>query len=242
MAREHLFLLHGLGQTPQMWQDQVVAMPADLPMSAPWLHGLRPGREAPFSLVDSANNLGAVITSQGVQRAFLCGINVGAMVAMQYALNFDASASDAPASDNPDADDPATDAGVVGGLILVAPQIAPPKLAMRMQRLAIKAMPERRLASQGIQKSAMMQVLDAMAATNFSDRLAQITAPTLVLCGNSDRQAAAASRQLAETLPNARLQIIEGGNHPNLDSPQEFNNAVTGFLEGHRAPKTRDES
>lgn len=228
MAREHLFLLHGLGQTPQMWQDQVVSMPADLPMSAPWLHGLRPGREATFSLVDSANDLGAVITSQGVQRAYLCGINVGAMVAMQYALNFDV----------PDADsaDP-TASGVVGGLILVAPQIAPPKLAMRMQRLAIKAMPERRLASQGIQKSAMLQVLDAMAATNFSDRLAQITAPTLVLCGNSDRQAASASRELAETLPNARLQIIEGGNHPNLDSPQEFNNAVTGFLEKHRAPK-----
>lgn len=220
MAREHLFLLHGLGQTPQMWQDQVVSMPVDLPMSAPWLHGLRPGREAPFSLVDSANDLGAVITSQGVQRAYLCGINVGAMVAMQYALNYATP----------------EDAGSVGGLILVAPQIAPPKLAMRMQRLAIKAMPERRLASQGIQKSAMLQVLDAMAATNFSDRLSHITAPTLVLCGNSDRQAAAASRQLAETLPNARLQIIEGGNHPNLDSPQEFNNAVTGFLEKLRVP------
>lgn len=234
MAREHLFLLHGLGQTPQMWQDQVVAMPADLPMSAPWLHGLRPGREAPFSLVDSANDLGAVITSQGVQRAYLCGINVGAMVAMQYVLNFDA-----PSPKGTDSAEQTGGPGVVGGLILVAPQIAPPKLAMRMQRLAIKAMPERRLASQGIQKSAMLQVLDAMAATNFSDRLAHITVPTLVLCGNSDRQAAPASRQLAETLPNARLQIIEGGAHPNLDSPQEFNNAVTGFLEKLRE---RDES
>jgi pimeloyl-ACP methyl ester carboxylesterase len=63
-------------------------------------------------------------------------------------------------------------------------------------------------------------------------RLSRITAPTLVLAGKDDFFAPfTLSEELAASIPNARLVVLEGGGHAlNTDIPDEFNRTVLEFL------------
>lgn len=56
------------------------------------------------------------------------------------------------------------------------------------------------------------------------DRLAEITAPVVVIAGSVDYPSVVhESRRMAELLPNARLELIAGAAHlPNLERPQRF--------------------
>jgi pimeloyl-ACP methyl ester carboxylesterase len=64
-------------------------------------------------------------------------------------------------------------------------------------------------------------------------RLAEISAPTLVVVGDRERPSIAASCEaLAATIPNARLVVLRGVGHmSNMEDPQAFNTAVLDFLD-----------
>lgn len=214
MANELAVFLHGLGQTPQTWQDQVKDLPSDLPAAAPWLRGLRPGSPHSFSLRDSAAEVSSAITMHGADRAYVIGVSLGAMVALQAALDDER----------------------VAGLVLAAPQANPPRWVMKAQGMALRAVSRRRLAAQGLDKDAMLHVFRAMAETDFSDRLGEVGAPALVLCGAADRANQPASRRIAAEVPGARLEIIDGGHQLNIDNVERFNALAFEFIAGLRAP------
>lgn len=212
MARELAVFLHGLGQTPQAWQDQVKDLPSDLPAAAPWLRGLRPGSPHRFSLRDSAAEVSSALTMHGADKAYLIGVSLGAMVAMQAALDDER----------------------VAGIVLAAAQVNPPKWALKAQGVALKLASRRRLADRGLDKVAMQEVFTALADTDFSDRLGELHIPTLVLCGNQDRVNQPASRRIAEEVPGARLELIAGGHQLNEDNPGDFNRLTYEFIAGLR--------
>ncbi|MDH3604071.1 MAG: alpha/beta hydrolase [Candidatus Tectomicrobia bacterium] len=65
-----------------------------------------------------------------------------------------------------------------------------------------------------------------------TQRLAQITAPTLVLAGEHD-PALEAVRLTHRTIPGATLQLIPDAGHlSNLDQPEAFQNRILHFLRG----------
>ncbi|GIG23684.1 hydrolase [Cellulomonas chitinilytica] len=68
------------------------------------------------------------------------------------------------------------------------------------------------------------------------DRLADITAPTLVIAGGYDWVCPpAASRTIARGIPRAELVVLEQAGHfPFSERPEEFRRAVTEFLAGRR--------
>ena len=63
-------------------------------------------------------------------------------------------------------------------------------------------------------------------------KLATITAPTLIIWGKQDRILPVAHADVAaEGLPNNRLHIFDScGHYPHLERPQEFNSVVLEFL------------
>jgi len=67
-----------------------------------------------------------------------------------------------------------------------------------------------------------------------SERVHDIRVPTLVLCGDQDRVTPPAlSRELAQMIPGARSEIIEGAGHlTNLERPDAFNTLVGAFIRG----------
>lgn len=220
MTNELAVFLHGLGQTPQTWQDQVRDLPSDLPAAAPWLRGLRPGSKNTFSLRDSAGEVSSALTMHGASRAYLIGISLGAMVALQTAVDDER----------------------IAGLVLSAPQVNPPRWLMKAQGAALKLASRRRLAERGLNKDAMQDVFRAMGETDFSGRLAEITQPTLILCGSGDRGNLPAARYLAANLPQARLEVIAGGAQLNIDNPEEFNRVTYDFLSTLRGTTERSDA
>lgn len=205
-----LALLHGLGQTPQSWQDQVTAMPAGFKAVAPWLRGLRPGRAQEFSVEGAADDVLALLNQHGVEQMSLVGVSLGAMVALDAAIR-----------------SPET----VSHLVLAAGQVNPPKSVMRMQRLVFSMVPAKRLASMGVEKKRFLQALDQAATIDYRSRLGLVTARTLVVVGADDKANLTAARDLAAGIPGARLEVIPGvGHQPNVEDPAAFNALVWPFL------------
>jgi pimeloyl-ACP methyl ester carboxylesterase len=67
--------------------------------------------------------------------------------------------------------------------------------------------------------------------TSVVDRLAEIKAPTLVICGENDEPFIEASQVMHENIVGSELVIIEGAGHtPQIETPAEFNRVLTGFL------------
>ena len=77
--------------------------------------------------------------------------------------------------------------------------------------------------------SDLVVTIEAEDKHNFKDRLAQITAPTLVVAGDQDPfYTATLFRETAEGIPNARLILYEGMGHP--ASGKQFSQDVLAFL------------
>lgn len=68
--------------------------------------------------------------------------------------------------------------------------------------------------------------------TDVRSRLAEITAPTLVICGNADRATPVElSKEIAATIPNATLEVLANAHHnPPLETPRAVTDKISHFL------------
>ena len=205
-----IVFLHGVGETPQTWQDQVAALPPGTKAAAPWLRGLRPARDETFSVSGAANDVLGLLNVHGVERFALVGSSLGAVIALEVAVK-------APET--------------VSQLVLSAGIVHPPALVMRAQKLMLSMAPKGRLAAMGVDKARFLQAMDVAASIDFRDQLDAVTARTLVLVGEADRPNRAAADQLAAGIADARLEVVPGAGHRvNADQPRLFNELVYGFL------------
>ena len=205
-----LVLLHGLGQSPIAWQDFVSAFGAGRPMSAPWMRGLKPKDPVGFDLAAAAAGVADELELQGVKQADFVGVSVGASVALRIAV------------ERPD---------LVGRLVVGGALIRPSKGALRMQKLAMRLVPESRLVDAGVSRPRMLAVFEALTGFDGTESLRQVGAPTLVVAGSRDRTGVAAAQQLAELVPGAELSVIDGaGAVLNIDAPRELADLTEDFL------------
>jgi pimeloyl-ACP methyl ester carboxylesterase len=79
--------------------------------------------------------------------------------------------------------------------------------------------------------SDMIATYEAEVAFDIGDRLGEISAPTLVICGGRDRAfTPELFRQTAERIPEARLIVYEGRGHGGSLSDRRFARDVVSFL------------
>jgi len=85
-----------------------------------------------------------------------------------------------------------------------------------------------------IRPSVLNGDLVACEAFDETNRISQITQPALVICGSEDRMIPVRNAYfLADSLPNAQLQIISGAGHMvMLERPEEVASALARFLAG----------
>ena len=63
------------------------------------------------------------------------------------------------------------------------------------------------------------------------DSLPEIKVPALIIIGEKDEPFMAGSQYMANKIPNARLEVIEGAGHAsNIDRPEAFNRVLLEFL------------
>jgi len=77
---------------------------------------------------------------------------------------------------------------------------------------------------------------NAIPKINFTSRLKEITCPTLVIVGEQDAGTPVEmAREIHAAMPGSELVIIPSASHlSNIEQPEAFNKAISGFLAKHR--------
>jgi len=69
-----------------------------------------------------------------------------------------------------------------------------------------------------------------MAHFDWWPDLASLTVPTLVIQGKADPMPLAMARALADSIPNAKLAVLDSGHFPEIEDPAGLVAAVSNFL------------
>ena len=243
-AGDWVVLIMGIGYARWAWEHQIDAFAARHRVLTFDQRGIGDSDTVlDYTVADLGRDLVALMDAVGIERAHLVASSAGGFVGLQVA-------ADAP--DRVDrlvlastADHGAFD--IYGkptlALFEAAPTLEPEERLTRFTLNAfsaeygtahpevISSIVERRTAqAQSIE--AYTAHANANLAFDIRDRLAEVTAPTLVLHGMDDRVVRPVQgRELAEALPNASLEVLPVGHLVFIEEASLFNATVLRFLE-----------
>jgi 3-oxoadipate enol-lactonase len=207
-----IVFLHGLGTGPGGWTPQLEAFSASRQVLAPPLH--------PFTF-DRAI---AVVDELGLESADLCGLSLGALVALRYAAERPARVRRLVVCAGFVRLPPHLRA--VQSVLAVAVRVLPAKLMRRGLTADVPEPYREELELEPAEVSATMRSGARFELQTLPE------APALVLCGERDRINRGLSRGLAEALPNGRFELVPDAGHvANLDNPSAFTELMRGFLD-----------
>ena len=191
--------LHGLGQTSASWEQTIRALPLQEQIHCPDLPGLLRGQEVFYETLYRSF---CEYCSSFSEPLDLCGLSLGGILALHYSI------------EHPQR---------MHSLVLIGAQYQMPKRLLALQNVLFRFMPNSMFQQMGFQKSGFIRLSTSMSKLDFSADLMSVPCPVLVLCGEKDHANKAASVQLAQRLPRAELQIIQGAGHEvNVSAPQSL--------------------
>ncbi|NLA11519.1 MAG: alpha/beta hydrolase [Firmicutes bacterium] len=225
-----LLFCHGAGGTHRHWLSQVQGLQgraAPLAVDLPG-HGASGGNPAAEIALyrEFIHDFSAAL---GLNEFILAGHSMGGAIALDYALHYGES---------------------ITGLILVGSgarlRVAPPFLELcragtvppELIDFAYSPAAPAELLEAARQEMAAVPpqtyLADFTACNSFDcmERLAEITRPVLLICGEADMMTPLKySRHLKEQLPRAELVEVKGAGHMvMLEAPQQVNDAIASFL------------
>ena len=198
--------IHGLGQTASSWDDTLSYMNCKGEVYCPELLSLLRGSKVEYGSLYK----GFFEYCGGFDEPLaLCGLSLGAVLTLNYA------------ADNP---------GKVGSLALIAPQYKTPGLALRLQNIAFKLAPRSAFQGMGFEKKETIRLMDSMIGLDLTDKLENISVPTLIICGENDKPNKKAAEELGSRLKNSRPEFIDGAGHAvNADAPKKLAETLNAF-------------
>ena len=176
-------------------------------------HGKSPRGTKPFTIKQFACDLYDFMTGLGISDAVILGFSDGANIAMEFAIN------------HPD---------MVKALILNGGNLNPKGVKRTTQipiEIGYKIVGRFASKSPDAKKNAEMLGLMVHEPNIERSELSKITAPTLVICGSNDIIKESHTKEIAESIPNARLSIIKGSHFIANRKPTAFNKEVEDFLQ-----------
>jgi pimeloyl-ACP methyl ester carboxylesterase len=246
---EVVVLLHGLGGSRTAWEPQLAALSTrwravawDLPG-----YGASAPLTGPLTFDRLADAVAGLLDATGTDAAHVVGLSFGGMIAQHAALRLPArvrslallATSPAFGLDGTTAE--AWRAGRLAPLDAgrtpadIAPDvidtIAGPALGAQARSGQIAAMSR-------ITADALRDAIACLPTHDTRDRLAQVTAPTLVLTGELDTETPPSyGRALAGAIPQARFEVVPGAGHL---LPAEVPDVVNLALAEHLAAVEQD--
>lgn len=235
-------LLHGLGGSRRAWESQLEVLSDRFRCIAWDMPGY--GRSAPLdhlSFAAIADAVARLLDIVDVECADLVGLSFGGQQAMHTALAHPSRVrrlvlADTSARFGADGTDAEAwkqrrlaplDAGVTPAEMapVVLDAITAPGFAGLERDRAIAAFAE--ISGAGLRAS-----VECLPSHDVSDRLADITIPSLVIVGEFDIETPLEYAQfIADHIPDSRLEVVSGAGHlvPS-ERPDEFNRLVAEFL------------
>jgi len=224
-----LIFIHGAGNTGLVWHYQTKYFADSDAISLPG----HPEGKPCTNIDDYAGWLHRYVLDKGYSQPVLVGHSMGGAVAQMYALNYPADVK-------------ALVLVGTGARLRVRPDLlkllkdgidAPAGWVKNiLEPLYSRVAPEVRekVINRVIEVGVAVQLNDFRCCDKFDimDRVHQITAPTLVVCGTEDDMTPVKySQYLANKVAGAKLLIIDGGSHlVFLEKPGEVNRPIEEFL------------
>jgi pimeloyl-ACP methyl ester carboxylesterase len=203
-----LILVHAAGRGGRSWRGLVPLLADDFDVLTPDLPGFA-GAPGPFRMADAAASI-ADLAAAHRPPVLLCGLSLGASVVAVVAAN------------HPE---------LVDRVVMSAPAIrsADHDAAVRWYRRApgwvvraVTDLPDR---------AAWLALIDAMVATDLTETLPRISAPTLVLCGGRDKENLADAELAGRAIPRGRFVLVPHLGHTwPVTRPRLFATVVRPFL------------
>ena len=207
---EKTILLHGSGHRADSWRETVSYLDRREDVLCPELSAILNGREASFPNLRAAF---AQYCTQTGGPVHLCGLSLGGILALDYALEHPEN---------------------VKTLVLIGTPHRVPKVAFALQNVVFRFLPKSAFASMAFDKGDTFALGNSMKDLDFSGRLEELRCPTLILCGEKDGANLKSAHFLAQHIPGAQLQVMENTGHVvNEESPQVLAERLNAFYGRH---------
>ena len=208
---EKVILIHGSGHKASSWQKTISFLDHQEDILCPELSAILNGREASFPNIRAAF---AQYCAQAGGPVHLCGLSLGGILALDYAL------------DHPEN---------VKTLVLIGTPHKVPKFAFALQNVVFRLLPKSTFTSMAFDKKDTFALGNSMKNLDFSGRLGEVQCPTLILCGEKDGANLKSARFLAGHIPGAELQVLENTGHVvNEENPRALAERLNAFYGRHR--------
>ena len=187
-------LVHGSGHKAASWDKTLSYMQDNGDIMCPSLVSILEGKEASYeNLYASFADYCGRVDGQ----VHLCGLSLGGILALNYALDFPEK---------------------VKTLVLIGTPHKIPKVMFGIQNMIFRLLPK-----SVFEKKDTFALGSSMKNLNFSDRVGDIRCPALILCGEKDSANMKSAHYLSQNIKNAKLKMIENTGHVvNEESPKDL--------------------
>ena len=236
-----LLLIHGLGSSVRDWQEQAGFFAQQYRVIAVDVrgHGRSTKPPGPYSIPQFTADIVKLLQFLHVEPVHVIGLSMGGMIAFQMGVSWPQ---------------------MVRSLVIVnsGPELvvrSPADQLMVWQRLLIvRLLGMRKMGEvlskrlfpkpeQEIQRRLLIErwaendgrayrdTMKGLVGWSVTDRIGDITCPTLVVASDQDYTPVAVKEAYVQRIPNARLVVIEDAHHAlPMEKPEVFNTAVSTFL------------
>ncbi len=243
-----VLLIMGLGYTSDMWYRTRPALAQHFRTIAFDNRGV--GRSdvppGPYSIATMASDAAAVLDAAGIPHAHVFGVSMGGMIAQEFALQYPAKTRSLILGCTSPGGPLAVRAESKVIDVLFARGMTPEQARDAVLPYIYDAATPREKIYEDIRvrqpwfptPAGYMAQLQAILAWESYSRIAQITAPTLVVHGKSDELVPPGNGELiAKRIPGAKLLLLENASHLFLtDQPEEANRQILEFFLSHDIP------
>jgi 3-oxoadipate enol-lactonase len=240
-----LVLSHSLACSVRMWDPQIAALKDGYRILAYDTrgHGSSEAPKGPYTLEMLADDLKALLDALGVKDPHYCGLSMGGMIGQTFALKYPGVFRTLMLADTTSRY-PAEAWPLWQQRIAVAEEKGmQPLLQATLERWFTedfrKSHPEPVAAIAKLVASTPVAgyagCCHAIPKINVTDRLKEIKAPILVICGDKDPGTPPAmAEEIHRNAPGSKLVMIPNAAHlSNLENPAAFTKAMQEFMAAH---------
>jgi pimeloyl-ACP methyl ester carboxylesterase len=228
-----ILLTHGYSATSQMWRGQVEALSKDHTLVL-WDmrgHGQSdyPENQAEYSEEKTVADMAALLDAVGAKTAIVGGLSLGGYMSLAFNATYPDRVralliiDTGPGYKKDEARD-----GWNANAVRTAERYERDGLGPLSGGSAERRIAQHRDAT-GLARAGRGMLTQKNA--RVIESLPNVKAPSIVIVGEKDTPFLAASDYMAAKIPNCAKAVIPNAGHAaNIDNPQDFNEAVTGFL------------
>lgn len=243
---EVLVLSNGIMMSVASWAFQTVALSKHMRLLLYDCRGMWRSEHpaGPYNMAQHADDLAALLDALRIQEAHIGGISYGSEISMEFAIRYPQKTKSLIVIDGVSQIDPLLKAQSLPWLM--AAERNDPELLLRTSvhlnfsedwiathQDYIEASVEN---FAKIDMPAFVALMKSFYNLDLTDRLAQISVPTLIIVGENDLiKGRKYSQIMADHIPQAEYVIVPGSGHALcLDKPDILNTLLIGFVKKNR--------